>query len=367
MSKISVAVFGGGSVGLCLAANFAKAGARVFLLVRQSSLETISGKPIAVSGLLGDHVVPAEAYTVCDAAAPTDEVLACDMLVMTTKAYDLEKALSPFAKKGRCPTILLLQNGMGAAEIAREVVGADVAVYSSAMMIGMVRQSPTRVDVTAQSSPILCGSLLGDCEDPLKDVLRVAEHGFVPMAHDPSIRETIAFKLLFNSCMNPTGALTGQNYGELLENPDSRELIVGLADETLAAYAKAFDYRPADNGQHYVDDVLRKIIFPRGQGHRSSMLQDLQAGRKTEVDFLNGAIIRLADDEGLPSVRHKCVQPTDQSLRSLQGFRPIKAKQASSAAIASAASSAHQTSGGFAENVRFLPTTDAAPRRHPPS
>ena len=103
MSEISVAVFGGGSVGLCLAANFAKAGARVFLLVRQSSLETIRGNPIAVSGLLGDHVIPAKAYTVCNAAAPTDEVLDCDMLIMTTKAYDLEMALSPFAKKRTLP------------------------------------------------------------------------------------------------------------------------------------------------------------------------------------------------------------------------------------------------------------------------
>lgn len=321
MSKFSVAVFGGGSVGLCLAAHFAKAGARVFLLVRQSSIEAISGRPIAVSGLLGDHLVPSEAYTVCDAEAPTDEVLECDMLLMTTKAYDLEKALKPFANKENCPPILLLQNGMGAAEIAREVVGSDVAVYSSAMMIGMVRQSATSVSVTAQSSPILCGSLLGDGEGPLQDMLRVADQGFVPMAHDPSIRETISFKLLFNSCMNPTGALTGQTYGELLDNPESREFIVGLADETLAAYAKAFNYRPAESGQHYVDDVLSKIVFPRAQGHRSSMLQDLQAGRKTEIDFLNGAIMRLADNAGLPSVRHKSISQLIKACEASKAFR----------------------------------------------
>lgn len=321
MSKYSVAVFGGGSVGLCLAAHFAKAGAQVFLLLRQSSMEAVRGKPIAVSGLLGEHLIPADAYTICDAAAPTDAVLDCDMLVLTTKAYDVDKALRPFADKHRCPPILLLQNGMGSAEVARAVVGPNVPVYSSAMMIGMVRQTPTSVDVTAQSSPILCGSLLGDTEDPLDAMLRVAEQGFVPMAHDPSIRETIAFKLLFNSCMNPTGALTGQTYGELLENPDSRELIVGLADETLAAYAKAFNYRPAESGQHYVDDVLSKIIFPRAHRHRSSMLQDLQAGRKTEIDFLNGAIIRLAEEAGLPSVRQTTISQLIKACETSKAFR----------------------------------------------
>ena len=321
MTEFSVAVFGGGSVGLCLAAHFAKAGARVFLLLRQSSMEAVRGKPIAVSGLLGDHLVPAEAYTICDASAPTDEVLGCDMLVLTTKAIDVEKALQPFANRLRCPPILLLQDGMGSSEIAREVIGSDVPLYSSAMMIGMVRQSPISVEVTAQSSPILCGSLLGDSEEPLKDLLQVAEQGFVPMVQDPSIRETISFKLLFNSCMNPTGALTGQTYGELLENPESRELIVGLADETLATYAKAFDYRPADNGKQYVDDVLAKIVFPRGQGHRSSMLQDLEDGRKTEIDFLNGAIIRLADDAGLPSIRHKSISQLIKASEASKAFR----------------------------------------------
>ena len=321
MSKYSVAVFGGGSVGLCLTAHFAKAGAQVFLLLRQSSIDAVRGKPITVSGLLGEHQIPADAYTICDASAPTNEVLDCDMLVLTTKAYDVEKALRPFSKKQRCPPILLLQNGMGSAEVARDVVGSNAPLYSSAMMIGMVRQTPNSVDVTAQSSPILCGSLLGDTEDPLKGMLRIAEQGFVPMAHDPSIRETIAFKLLFNSCMNPTGALTGQTYGEPLENPDTRELIVGLAEETLAAYATAFDYRPADSGRHYVDDVLSKIIFPRAQSHRSSMLQDLHAGRKTEIDFLNGAIIRLAKDVGLPSVRHQSISQLIKACEASEAFR----------------------------------------------
>jgi 2-dehydropantoate 2-reductase len=138
-------------------------------------------------------------------------------------------------------------------------------------------------------------------------MLQVARQGFVPMTLDDTIRDTISFKLLFNSCMNPTGAITRQSYGELLENAESRELIIGLADETLAAFARAYDYRPAENGKHYVDDVLSPIIFPRAQGHHSSMLQDLQAGRRTEIDFLNGAIARLARRAGLAAVRHESI------------------------------------------------------------
>lgn len=307
MSKYHVAVFGGGSVGLCLAAHFVKAGAQVTLLVRESSIIAMKGKPIEVSGLLGDHTINPDAFTLCDAQQPTDEVLNSDLLVLTTKAYDVAASLKPFADKPACPPVLLLQNGIGSAEIARDVLGSRVPVFSTAMMIGMVRRSPTEVSVTAQSSPILCGPLLGDDPEPLERMLNVAEQGFVPMAQDKAIRDTIAFKVLFNSCMNPTGAITKQTYGELMENPHSRALITGLADETLAAFASAYDYRPAENGTHYVEDVLSPIIFPRAREHRSSMLQDLQSGRRTEIDFLNGAIVRLAKQEGLKAVRHESI------------------------------------------------------------
>ena len=131
--------------------------------------------------------------------------------------------------------------------------------------------------------------------------------GFVPMQHDPKICETIAFNLLFNSCMKPTGTITGLTYGELLENPDTRAFITGLAEETLQAYAAAYGYRPAETGKHYVDEVLSKIAFPRSQGHKSSMLQDLQTGRKTEIDFLTGAVVRLAKSAGLSATRHQSI------------------------------------------------------------
>ncbi|WP_416883022.1 ketopantoate reductase family protein [Marivita sp.] len=70
-----------------------------------------------------------------------------------------------------------------------------------------------------------------------------------------------------------------------------------------------------------VDDILSKIIFPRAQGHRSSMLQDLNAGRKTEIDFLNGAITRLAEEAGLPSARHESIRQLIKACEASGAFR----------------------------------------------
>lgn len=307
MSNYRVSVFGGGSVGICLAANFIKAGAEVSLLVRENSIDSLRAQPLAVSGLLGDHEVSAGRVMLCDASNPGEAVLESDMLVLTTKAYDLRAALKPFSDRGICPPLLLLQNGIGPAEIAKRSVGVDVPVYSTAMMIGMSREAPNKVSVTAYSSPIYAGPVLGDDPEPLVKLLDVAKNGFIPMLFDKKIRDTISFKVLFNSCMNPTSAITGKAFGEMLENEETRDLIISLANETLAVFARAYDYHPAKDGKDYVQNILSPIIYPGSRGHRSSMFQDIQAGRRTEIDFLNGAIINLARDNGLSAPQHEAV------------------------------------------------------------
>lgn len=128
--------------------------------------------------------------------------------------------------------------------------------------------------------------------------------GFLPIRVDPAMRDTILFKLLFNTCMNPTGALTGLTYGELVTHPATRGLIERLAEETLAVLAAEHDYRPAESGMAYARDRLTPIVLPRSAGHRSSMLQDIAAGRRTEIDSLNGAVARLGRNNGIATPTH---------------------------------------------------------------
>jgi ketopantoate reductase len=141
------------SVGLRLAASFAEAGAEISLLVREAAIAGLRDRPVHVLGLLGDHVIRAGQVEISDAAAPDDRILGSEMLIVTTKAYDVAEALRPFAGHADQPALLMLQNGLGSAEIARDVMGPDAPVCSTAMMIGMVRNAPKDLAVTAQSSP----------------------------------------------------------------------------------------------------------------------------------------------------------------------------------------------------------------------
>ena len=200
-----------------------------------------------------------------------------------------------------------MQNGLGSAEAARDVLGHDTPIFSTAMLIGLQRHGLNHVSVNAHSGPVRTGSILGDDAQAIAQMFEVAGRGFLPVVPEPNILHTILAKLLFNTCMNPTGALIGRTYGELLENEHSRGLIIHLADETLRVFAAANGYRPAENGRHYVEGTLVPVIFPRSVSHRSSMVQDLESGRRTEIDYLNGAIVRMGREVGIDTPFHQSI------------------------------------------------------------
>jgi 2-dehydropantoate 2-reductase len=315
MTMITSAVIGAGSVGLGLAASLAVAGQRVTLLARSGSLAALRDSAITVSGMHGEHTLPAGTIAIEDAGRPSDATRACDMLVVSTKAHDIEAALSPFAGAGPAPAaVLSMHNGLGASEAIRAVLGAEIPVYASAMMIGRERQGLAHVAIKAAASPIMTGPLLGDATATLERFVAAAQAGFLPIRIDPAIRDTVLFKLLFNTCMNPTGALTGLTYGALISHPRTLALIERLAEETLAVLSAEFGYRPAESGAAYARNILAPAVLARSAGHRSSMLQDIEAGRRTEIDSLNGAVARLGRKHGIAT-------PTHDALIDLVGAR----------------------------------------------
>jgi 2-dehydropantoate 2-reductase len=277
----------------------------VTLLARDGAVATLREAAITVGGMHGEHTLPAGAIAIEDAARPSATARGCDMLVVTTKAHDIGAALAPFAGTAPAPrAVLSLHNGLGASEAIRAALGPAIPVYASAMMIGLERQGLAHVAIKAAASPINTGPLLGDETAPLERFVAAAQSGFLPIRVDPAIRETVLFKLLFNTCMNPTGALTGLTYGDLVSHPATLGLIERLAEETLAVLAAEFAYRPAPSGAAYAREILAPAVLARSAGHRSSMLQDIAAGRRTEIASLNGAIARLGRKAGIATPSH---------------------------------------------------------------
>jgi 2-dehydropantoate 2-reductase len=110
-------------------------------------------------------------------------------------------------------------------------------------------------------------------------------------------------KLIFNAATNPLGALTGLTHGRVCERPDLRALATGLVDEgkaVAAAQGIVLDADPED----LIDHAAQKNV---AYDHKASMLQDVDARRQTEVDFLNGGIVRFGGEHGVPTPLNQAI------------------------------------------------------------
>ena len=107
-------------------------------------------------------------------------------------------------------------------------------------------------------------------------------------------------KVLYNCSLNPLGALLEVPYGKLGESPETREIMRQVIREIfLVIRAKGIEV-PYRDGEEYFHFLLETLLPPTVD-HRASMFQDIMAGRKTEIDALNGAISRYGREYGLPT------------------------------------------------------------------
>jgi 2-dehydropantoate 2-reductase len=103
--------------------------------------------------------------------------------------------------------------------------------------------------------------------------------------------------VIFNAATNPLGALTRLTHGRVCERPDLRALVTQLVDEGKAV-ASAQGIELDDDPERLIDHAARKEV---AYDHKASMLQDAEARRPTEVDYLNGGIVRFGTELGVPT------------------------------------------------------------------
>jgi 2-dehydropantoate 2-reductase len=135
---------------------------------------------------------------------------------------------------------------------------------------------------------------------PADDVERLAEactRAGMPTHAVADARPAQWRKVIFNAATNPVGALTGLTHGRVCERPDLRALVTGLVDEgkaVAAAQGIELDRDP----EEMIDHAARPDV---AYDHKASMLQDVEARRATEIDFLNGGIARVGREAGVPT------------------------------------------------------------------
>ncbi len=273
-------IFGAGALGSYLGARLAPV-VPVTVVVRPAAVRTLRRRGLVVAGREELHVPP-QSLTV---ATRPPHLPPASLVVVGVKLYDLAEAgrlLAPVA--GADTTFLLIQNGLVARELFLAACGRPLRVVRAVASIGAELVSAGRVVYAG-------GGLVLEPGAASHQLLRLFERAGVACSESPDFPRALWKKLAVNCIANPLTALLG------VRNCD---IVISELEPVRRALGAEVAALAAAEGHPLPSDWLARIDENlRASSNRSSMLQDLERGRPTEIEFLNGFVARRAAELGL--------------------------------------------------------------------
>jgi 2-dehydropantoate 2-reductase len=266
-----------------------------------------------MEGIWGSHAAGGFAL-VSDAS----ELAACsyDLILITVKSYDtrtMVDAVSPLLRQDGLA--ISLQNGLGNMETLAESFGSSRSLGAS-VLVGAKNPAPGAVTVTVQAAPVVIGPLdpAATSMERTRGWIKIFAEAGIPCEATERILSHIWAKVFYNAALNPLGALLHVHYGALAETAELRDVMDQIIEEAFqVAQRKNVELLWERAGQYR--QLFYEKLVPKTYDHQSSMLQDLERGKRTEIDALNGKIWSYGRGLGL-------VTPFNETLTRL-----IRAKE----------------------------------------
>ncbi|WP_296793590.1 2-dehydropantoate 2-reductase [Variovorax sp.] len=281
-ASMKVAVMGAGAVGCYYGAMLARAGHEVVLIGRPAHVEAVRARGLRLEAQTFDEHVPMAASTEPDAVRGADLVLFC------VKSTDTEAAaaqIAPHLAPGAL--VLTLQNGVDNDERARSVLRshevAAAVVYVATGMAG-----PGHVKHNGRGELVIAPSARGE------EVAQALRAAGVPTEISGNVRSALWAKLVLNCAYNALSAITQLPYGVLVRNEGVPGVLRDVVAECLAVARAEGVTIPGD-----IDAAVAGIARTM-PAQFSSTAQDLERGKRSEIDHLNGFVLRRGEALGVP-------------------------------------------------------------------
>jgi 2-dehydropantoate 2-reductase len=293
---VRVTIVGCGAVGSLFAANLAQLDdVEVWAFdLDRVHVAAINEHGLRLSGA-GEVVGKLSATT--DAA----ELPPSDFGIVATKCMHTAPAIEATAAAFANGSVCSVQNGVGNEEVLAQHV--ERVIRGTTFPAGrVVEPGHVQWDVKGDTT-------IGPFEPrpaPMADIEQLADactRGGMPTQAVADARGPQWRKLIFNAATNPIGALTGLTHGRVVEDAGLRRLVSQLVDEGKAVAAAQGIELDADP-EELIDHAARPDV---AYDHKASMLQDVEARRPTEIDYLNGGISRFGREQGVPTPMNDAV------------------------------------------------------------
>lgn len=296
---MQITVVGAGAMGMLFGALLARGGNGVTLVDgrRADTVSAINRRGVTVEEPDGSRFTARLA-----AATNAADATAADLFLVLVKTPYTEASLRPFA--GRLPMgalVLSLQNGLGNEETIARTLGRRVSVG-----LGVTGHTCERTGTGAvrhrDSGPTIIGLPDGSRPSALEAAAAAFSAAGIGTRTTRHVRDHVWQKLLVNAGINALTALSELTNGELLSAPElatsARRLVAEAAAVARAERVALPEHDPYD---------LVRAVAAASPAARSTMLQDVAAGRVTEIDAINGAIVRLGERHGTDVTANRLV------------------------------------------------------------
>jgi 2-dehydropantoate 2-reductase len=286
---MKIAIVGTGAMGSVYAGLLAAAGHEVWAIdAWREHVEAMRSKGLRLEGISGDRTVKVHATTDTKEAGP------CDLVILATKAMHVEQAARTIKVLLKPETpVLSIQNGLGGPDAAASVLGKDRVLVGVVGGFGASMRGPGHAHHNGMEL-VRLGELAGPATERLKKVEQVwSGAGFRVKVFD-DIDQLVWEKLLCNCAYSGPCAISERTIGEVMNDPDLSRVSAACASEGFAVAMKKKIKLGFDDPVAYVRDFGSKI-----PNARPSVLLDLMAKRKSEIEVINGSIPRVGREVGV--------------------------------------------------------------------
>ncbi len=286
-------IYGAGAVGLGIASFLLKADADIDIIARQSTAKSLSILGLVRTGIFGDYVAsPNQFNAYHDLESLGNKHY--DYILICAKTYDIESICKNIFSSNlsnlTTSKIILFNNGWKTHEIASQFTNH---VYNARIITGFIRTKPNQVDITVHADTIHIGNISTNDPSAVIPISELINSGGIPCKTVTDIAADLWAKMLYNCALNPVGAILEVPYGKLGEHPGTRSIMEGIIQEVFEVMTAMGYHIHWDNADDYIE-TFYSTLLPATYAHKSSMLQDIKAGKRTEIDFLNGVIVENA-------------------------------------------------------------------------
>ncbi len=277
-----IAMIGAGAMGSAFGARFARAGTDVVLYDSdRTHVEAIEVSGLQVDAPDGSVRLQLPATTHAEAIGKVDLAV-----ILVDSNATKEAAIVAARVLGRGGAALTLQNGIGNVEVLRAALGPERVIagttYNSAARIKPGHVLHSNIGETT------IGEVDGSASARVDEVARLLREAGLPVTVSDNVMGHIWMKFVLNAAINPVSAMTGLRPGEIARLSAARELLERVLDEVLMVVATKGITLPVDDPRgHVLDHAWERY-------NRPSMLQNIEEGRRTEIDALNGALVKEA-------------------------------------------------------------------------